>query len=327
MSNPWETINPPASNLNCRRVDDHHPFNFLWAKDPEGSCYLVLDCNSKAEVPEKLPTLKGVQVLHLSNPSGKSSILIKLLEKQDVDLFYALCMDLIGSTREAENELKVMTVLLKRLKRWHLFLNKSRTRILSESEQKGLIGELIFLRDYLLPKFTPEEVLSFWQGPLDATQDFAVLDTAVEVKCRLGTSKPSVSISSAEQLVPQLDILLLFVVTLSKGAHDQPDVINLPIIINEISSIMEDADPESMQHFTDLLLTAGYLNLPEYSDYHFVHSNSEVYEVADGFPRLRGADIPNGVACVRYDVLLDYCRPYNRELSILESLGGRDGRA
>ena len=150
MNNPWEGINPPKTNLSFRRSDDQHPFDFFWAKDVEGDYYFMYVCSSALSVPEKLPVLSGIQVSRLENASEKKiQVLFKLIEQDDWDLFHSLCLDLMAATRHLDSEVQVVSVILKRLSRWQIFLNKNRSKLLSESEQKGLLGELIFIRDYL----------------------------------------------------------------------------------------------------------------------------------------------------------------------------------
>ena len=189
-------------------------------------------------------------------------------------------------------------------------MKKYRRKIMSEFEQKGLIGELLFLKEYLLPKFSVSEVLSFWQGPLDAPQDFCVGDTAVEVKCQLGTSKPLIRISSIEQLNTQLSRLYMFVVTVGKGAKNTDNVINLPLIIANIREYIQNNQPSSSDLFEDLLLQAGYLDLQEYREFYFVVSRFRFYEVTDDFPRLHSDDIPEGIVNITLDIMLDKCSQF-----------------
>ncbi len=181
---------------------------------------------------------------------------------------------------------------------------------MSEFEQKGLIGELLFLKDYLFPKFSASEALSFWQGPLDAPQDFCIGDTAVEVKCQLGTSKPLIRISSVEQLNTQLSRLYLFVVTVGKGAKNSDNVINLPILIAAIREHIQNSQPSSGDLFEDLLLQACYLDLQEYSEVYFVVSRFRCYEVTDDFPRFHSGDIPEGIINITLDIMLDKCSQF-----------------
>jgi hypothetical protein len=47
----------------------------------------------------------------------------------------------------------------------------------------GHIGELLFLEDSVATRFGWDAAFGFWKGPEDAPRDFAVHESAVEVKC------------------------------------------------------------------------------------------------------------------------------------------------
>ncbi len=311
MSNPWEKIKTPLSSYNVRRADSTHSFDFFWGKDISGDYLFLFECDASIRFPGKVSLLQGIDIsLPASDGDRKTRLILRLNNKDDWDIFYSLCLDLIQATSSCSNEESVVAVIVRRLERWHIFLKKYRTKIMSEFEQKGLIGELLFLKDYLLPKFSVSEALSFWQGPLDAPQDFCICDTAVEVKCQLGTSKPLIRISSVEQLNTQLSRLYLFVVTVGKGAKSTDNVINLPIIIGEIREDIQKSQPSSGDLFEDLLLQAGYMDLQEYSEFHFVLSSFRFYEVTDDFPKFHPNDIPEGIVNISLDIMLDKCSQF-----------------
>ena len=311
MSNPWEKIKTPLSSYNVRRADSTHSFDFFWGKDISGDYLFLFECDASIRFPGKVSLLQGIDIsLPASDGDRKTRLILRLNNKDDWDIFYSLCLDLIQATSSCSNEESVVAVIVRRLERWHIFLKKYRTKIMSEFEQKGLIGELLFLKDYLFPKFSVSEALSFWQGPLDAPQDFCICDTAVEVKCQLGTSKPLIRISSVEQLNTQLSRLYLFVVTVGKGAKSTDNVINLPIIIGEIREDIQKSQPSSGDLFEDLLLQAGYMDLQEYSEFHFVLSSFRFYEVTDDFPKFHPNDIPEGIVNISLDIMLDKCSQF-----------------
>ena len=308
MSNPWEKIKIPLSNYNVRRADAEHPYEFFWGRDISGDYLFLFQCDAEVRFPDKVPKLKGIDiVLCAADDYSMTRLILRVNSRDDWDIFHSLCLDLLRATVDCSTEESVVTVIVRRLERWHTFLKTNRARILSEPEQKGLIGELLLLKDYLLPRFTISEALSFWQGPLDAPQDFCIGETAVEVKCQLGTSKPLIRISSIEQLHTQLERLYLFVVTVGKSSRNAENVINLPILINEIRESIQNNHPSAGDVFEVLLLKAGYMDIEEYSEYFFVVSRSSFYEVTGNFPRLYPENIPQGIANVTMDIMLERC--------------------
>ena len=71
--------------------------------------------------------------------------------------------------------------------------------LLSEQEIKGLIGELFFLKNYLIKKIGYYDALEAWIGPSYATQDFVLKNEWYEIKTTSINSQ-EISISSVEQL-------------------------------------------------------------------------------------------------------------------------------
>ncbi len=311
MTNPWEQIKTPLSSYNVRRADPRHLYDFFWGRDISGDYLFLFQCEAGVRFPSKIPSLHGIElILPAAGEEGKTRMILRLNNRDDWDIFHSLCLDLLQTTGGCASEESVIAVIVRRLERWHLFLKTSRPRLMSESEQKGLIGELLFLRDYVLPRYSVSEALSFWQGPLDAPQDFCIGDTAVEVKCQLGTSKPLIRISSIEQLNTQLSRLYLFVVTMGKGTEDSDGVINLPLLIHELRDRILNSQPACSDLFEDLLLKAGYIDLQEYGGYFFILSSARFYEAGDEFPRLDPEDIPDGILNVTMDIMLDRCSQF-----------------
>lgn len=267
--------------------------------------------------------MAGVEVLLPKNEKdNKTRLILKLTSRDDWDIFHSLCRDLVSATASSPNEETVAVVIVRRLERWRLFLKKNRPKLMSEAEQKGLIGELLFLKDYIFPQYAISDALSFWQGPSGASQDFNIGDFAVEVKCQIGTSKPHIRISSVNQMDTQLDRLFLFVVTLGKASSETSESISLPIIIRNIRELIQAQEPVSLEHFNDLLLQTGYFDIPEYENYYYILSSTNAYEIRDGFPRILAHDVPDGLTNVIYDILLDKCISYRIESAKLKKLEG-----
>ena len=89
-------------------------------------------------------------------------------------------------------------------------------------------------------------------------------DLAVEVKCQLGSTKPTIKISSIDQLYTQMPKLVLYVTTLSKASSEHKDSINLPDMIQEIEDLIEQDASPSINRFQELLIESGYFYKDKY---------------------------------------------------------------
>lgn len=314
MSNPWSEIEKPASEFNVRLVADHHPLRLYWGVDSRGRYLFVADV-PEAAMPARgtLPDLEGIKLAAaMHGTHGK--IVLLLNETSNWELFHALCNDLVRASAVAHDEIAASAILVRRLQRWQDFLRRARSPILPLEEIKGLLGELLFLVNPVAKRFGWDAAVSFWKGPEDAPQDFAIHDTAVEVKCQSGSSKPSVRITSVDQLNPQLPHGFLVVQTLATAEADGEGAFTLNSLTEQIRTNLGDASPATRERFEGLLFSAGYLHHEYYDGLVFQRVATSSYRIAEGFPRLRPGDIPPGIQRVTYQLELEACAPFTAPL-------------
>jgi hypothetical protein len=169
---------------------------------------------------------------------------------------------------------------------------------------------LLFLKDPLAVVFGYDAAIAAWKGPEDAPQDFAINETAVEVKCQSGGSKPVVRINSADQLSPQLPRGYLVVYTLAGQAADELGTLNLNLLVAGIREDLAGTSAASRERFEDLLYMAGYLTREEYDDYRFCVVSVKSYKLTDGFPRIVNSGLIAGVEFVSYSIRLEACTSF-----------------
>lgn len=310
IKNPWEEIKKPASDFNVRLVEGMHPLQFYWGKDPQGRYLFVYDTT-----PENLPSKKNLP--HLSGitaaiaKSGTVGKLVLILNDNDNwELFYSLCSDIVRGTATVKDEKVGGAIVLRRLSRWHEFLKKERSGLLSLEAMKGLIGELLLMRDVIAPQFGWDSAIDFWKGPEQAPQDFAVHSTAVEVKCQSGGSKPTVKITSAEQLHPQLPEGFLVVYTLASADAVDPEGFNLNELIDQIRGSLSDASEQARERFEDLVFVSGYIASEGYEAYRFAKVAVRSFKLEEDFPRIPLSAIPSGLERVSFTLKIEACTPF-----------------
>jgi hypothetical protein len=315
MNNPWTNIETPSHEFNVRLVSDEHPLRLYWGKDVRGG-YLFIAQIAHDAAPDKknLPELAGIRVAVAKAPDCARLVLL-LNETANWELFKALCVDLIHASETAKSDAEAVAIIVRRLVRWHELLKHERTHLLSPEAIKGLIGELLFLESKLALHFGWDSSVSFWKGPADAPQDFAVHDTAVEVKCQSGISKPYVQISSLEQMDAQLPNFYLAVQTLATAEPDNVDGFTLNGLIERIRIALDTASDATRELFESLLFQAGYIQSDAYDGTHFRCVATRIFKVVDGFPRLTPATVPEGIPKISYQISLEACTPFECELT------------
>jgi hypothetical protein len=147
MNNPWNNIETPTHEFNVRLVSDKHPLRLYWGKDVRGG-YLFIAQVARDAAPDKknLPELAGIRVASARTVDCARLVLL-LNETANWELFKALCVDLIRASETAKSDAEAVAIIVRRLVRWHEFLKRERIHLLSPEAIKGLIGELLFLKN------------------------------------------------------------------------------------------------------------------------------------------------------------------------------------
>lgn len=322
MNNPWSVIQTPKSEFNVQRVSTTHPLPLFWGKDVRGGYLFIVEMPEDAAPPKRnLPDLSGIRAL-LGKGISSVRLAFILNETANWEIFLALCNDLIRASEKAESKTVAVQIILRHLSRWREFLKHPRSQAWPDQKIKGLIGELLFLENPLAQTFTWDCAISFWRGPEGAPQDFIVYDTAVEVKCQAGESRPYVQINSIDQLVTQLPNMFVVVHTIASAEKAAEGVFTLNALVERLRMMIDDnaAEP-ARERFENLLFQAGYVPLEAYDEKYFRLISMRAFKVADGFPRLRPDGIPEGVERVSYQLSLDSLTPFETALNLSRNAG------
>ena len=316
-NNPWKNIERSENSMQLSGIlaDKSHLLEFYWAKDSFGNLLFVLNAASEIIVNSKIPQLNGIEI-GIGKYDKNNQLVFTLASKEDKDMFYTLCKDLIESTKDMQDEEYAIKTILKRLEKWQFFL-KSRRKIIDKRQLKGLIGELLFLKHYLLKNYDVDDALTFWRAPLQSVQDFEFSSFAVEVKTK--SSVNSITISAYEQLFSELDHLLLYVVTLNDSTNKTPEAFNIYELIDKIRDNIKTKNSILEEKFNNLLMHYGFIELEEYREYYFLFITDEFYEVTEEFPKI--STLPDGVENLTYRINLDKCKAFLADKEILIKAG------
>ena len=330
FSDPWKPIKRPdkMSIVTARRVDSSSRWGVFWAVDVDGNCLLMLQHRREAMTPRRLPKLRGLHVETRSPGVGPHSLLvIRLLEREQREIFHRLCLDIIAATGAAESEEDAIERFLGRTWRWHRLLRSGRDGRLSEEEQRGLAGELRFLGSHLFPTVGIAVAVRCWTGPLDAPKDFEIGGNCVEVKARRGTATPYVPIASEHQLDSSgVGALFLYVAEVTV-ATEKTVGLTITEIAEEVRSAIVAREPAAIEIFEERLLSMGFDWEDDYSDKRWFTGGEHLFEVREGFPRITSSMVPGGVQNVHYSVSLPECESFRVEISELTNMlsGGGGG--
>ncbi|MFC1574858.1 PD-(D/E)XK motif protein [Gemmatimonadota bacterium] len=257
-----------------------------------------------------------------AGPGGKTRIHLQLSDTRYREVFRALCSNACEVTQRAASEKEAVSAFHQRLRHWQSFLQRHGPEGLSEQERCGLFGELLILRDLILPVIEAGTAVAGWRGCKRAAQDFQYPNRAIEVKTTRAAIPDRVSVSSVQQLDEEgMQHLFLTVVHVNENETAGE---TLPELVSSLRSAVSDSARD--------LLDSG-LGEVGYSDAHAeLYARTKYlcrellhFEVSEGFPRLSRGQIPDGVKGVRYEISIDSCRPFKVDQdTLLQLLGQQD---
>lgn len=311
---PWSGLEPGKADT--RRVDASARWNWFWAVMPRADAALVLQLSHLPNPLPYLPNLRSLEVRFQTLPGGPI-LYIRLKESSQLELFETLCRDVMAACAHSESEHEALGRAIGRTFRWHHLLRGGKLGVLSEEEQKGLIGEIEVLK-LLMGEIGPKAALEGWMGPSGAPKDFELNGDCIEVKARRGASQPFVSIASEHQLsdVPGRRLWLAVIsVDKAQPPHGRP----LNEFVSEVGNLLQKQDPGVIDYWETRLVEAGFDGSDDYSPWRWLISTPEFHAVSTDFPRIV-SPVSTGVTSVNYSILLSECTKHRSEWGVVRSL-------
>lgn len=249
--------------------------------------------------------LKDIKIETLTDERDKTKkfLLILLLNKQHKDIFSTLCEDLIFGVSEVTTEETLVEKLLERLAKWQSLFEKVGKQGLSDEAQRGLYGEIFFLRFFLNNKSDKDYCIKSWLGPEKSIQDFQYSNWAVEVKTTHGNNHQKIHITSERQLDDSIiEKIFLYHLSLDIRVGNGE---SLNSLIDGVSELLSDNTMAS-NLFKLKLLESGFYEThrPLYEERGYTIRQENLYRVSGNFPRITENQIPIGVGDVRYSIVL-----------------------
>lgn len=228
------------------------------------------------------------------------------LENSDLlEYFCTFCQDLMDSVRVTSDDEAAYQTLRSRYYSWRQLFRPDNARM-TEAEIMGLIGELLFLKDYMIPERGIDVALESWMGPEKTHKDFSDQQDWFEIKT-ISFGKESVRISSVEQLDSDIDGTLV-IYELEKMSPSF-DGIKLNQLANNIIASLQSASQREV--FIDKLQLFGFDFSNEYDNLVFALRGEHKYKVdTNNFPRIHRDMLPDAIARVQYDLLLTEIEPF-----------------
>jgi hypothetical protein len=275
--------------------------------------FIVHVPQSIAPLPEALPHSRGfsydVFAAGDETASGQLSVILSASSANYNDVFATICEDLTGKLSSLSTELDTVREFLNRVRLWQVFFERQGGEGLSPELQRGLFGELWFLKEFVLVERADETALSFWRTEVPSQHDFQFGALSVEVKTSAARQHQALRINGEQQLDETLvKRLCLFYLSIAI-VENSPKT--LPALVEDIRDGLAH-NVGAQDRFTSMLLGRGYSDSQRqlYDRTGYSIRRAGILEVRDAFPRIRECDLRPGAGDVSYSIALDIASDY-----------------
>ncbi len=208
---------------------------------------------SSSPIPVK--SSKSIEAGSGQRTDGKFSLMFSLRDAGYEDMFDCFCKDIINSSDiQAVADKNAYAFFVNRYNKWTALFEKAPNDILSPSVIKGLLGEILVLKNILIPQLGEVLALEAWMGPPLSPKDFIFENSWAEVKT-ISSSQESIRISSIEQLDSANDGQIV-IVRLDPSNLADPDSLSINGLFNEMIGLLR--NPVARNLFEEKLLGFGY---------------------------------------------------------------------
>lgn len=295
----WDLQKPSKDELIIKtRIDILSQFNcFAATNHLTGNHLYLMELSSHTLIPEfKNSSFKGVRIDILDLDDSKE-LNIYLIDNELKDIFSLFVENIVEEITNLPTENEAITITSNVIQKWKKLFDKLNTQGLTLEQQKGLLGELLFLNELIDSNINPDYLLNCWTGPDYEDKDFTLGAICFEIKFTI-SKLPRIKITSERQLdtsnVENLFLNNYVSETLKENGISLNSAVD--IIRDKISN-----NSATLKYFNEKLESAEYYDedRDNYNAQYGVKSRS-LYQVNDSFPKLTTDSLPQGIYNTSY---------------------------
>ena len=308
----WETQKPTGDIIIKTRIEDIPHLNCYAATNHiTGQHLYIMSVSKNVEIPElKNYRFKGVEIFPVETDDF-CELNIYLLDNDLKDIFSLFIQNILEDIAESVTENEAVTKTLNVISKWKKLFDKINFNGLSIEQQKGLIGESLFINHLLDHQKSSSTILNGWTGPDFEDKDFVFGATGIEIK--LTSSKyPKLKITNEGQLDAQnLNELFLILYTVEDVKENG---FTLNSLIDQIQEKLS-ANIDELKFFNERLMLLGYFE-DDKEHYNKMYSLKKIYtySVSEEFPKIIKSQLPIGVYNTSYFIELSAVENFSVEM-------------
>ena len=278
-----------------------------------GQRIVVLEIRSSDSINiNEFPKWSGIELFIRGLDDNREAIVLRLVDKEGTIIFDALIKDINNSLADEKNLENALECFKECLNDWSEFFKRYGYSGLGPESQRGLYGELFFLKKYVLANTDIIDGINYWRGHSRKFQDFSFPNGNVEIKTTIKKEHKTVIITSEKQL-DDAGLISLYLCCLALNVTEDKGR-SLPSIIKDIRQFIS-TTPNALRLFNKFLQDAGYLDEHEknYENSGYIVKDEHFFKITEGFPRI--IDLPVGVGDIHYTVVLSACKDFEANIN------------
>lgn len=299
----WQNQKPTGDIIIKTRIDEITHLNcFAATNHITGQHLYIMAVTKNVSIPElKNYRFKGIEIYTLFNENeNQIELYIYLLDNELNDIFSMFIQNILEVVEQSITENEAITKTLNVVSKWKKLFEKISFNGLSLEQQKGLIGELMFLNFLLIQLQPPSKALNAWTSTEQEFQakDFTLGSTGIEIKFTT-SNQPRIKVSNERQLDAESLTNLFLVLYSTEAVKDNGISLNSIIEQTRQSFITE----EDLNVFNSKLQQYGYDDDDrEYYDKMYSLKKTFCFEIKNEFPKIVKNHLPIGIYDTSYSI-------------------------
>ncbi|MBK8328500.1 MAG: PD-(D/E)XK motif protein [Bacteroidetes bacterium] len=297
----WENQKPTGDIIIKTRIDEIKHLNcFAATNHITGQHLYIMSISKYVAIPElKNYKFKGVEIF-TAEIGNNIELNIYLLDNELKDIFSLFIQNILEDIQLCITENEALTTTLNVVSKWKKLFDKINFNGLTLEQQKGLIGELLFLNYLLNNKRTSTNAVNAWTGAEQEFQakDFTLGSIGIEIKFT-SSKQPRIKVSNERQLDAE-NLNVLFLVLYSTEAV-KDNGISLNSIIEQTRQNISTEDERNI--FNGKLQLNGYFD-DDNEHYGKMYSIKKTFAfaVTADFPKIVKNQLPLGIYDASYSI-------------------------
>lgn len=311
----WENQKPTGEVIIRTRIDEiPHLQCFAATNHITGQHLYIMSVSKNVAIPElKNYRFKGVEIYTLPiEAESKIELYIYLLDNELKDIFSLFIQNILEDIEPSVTESEAITTTLNVVSKWKKLFDKINFNGLSLEQQKGLIGELLFLNYLLNDGKTSAIAVNAWTSAEMEFQakDFTLSSIGVEIKFT-SSKQPKIKISNEKQLDAENLSDLFLVLYSTETVKDNGFSLN-SLVAQTRQTILTDVERSI---FNAKLQLNGYFD--EDSEHYgrmYSFKKTFAFAVTPDFPKIVKKQLPLGIYDTSYSIEISAVEKYTVEL-------------